>query len=77
MTEGENEAQRVEEAFLSSPSCRGLSQDSNPGCQSPVPVLGAVGQPFSDSNEQNALRITLKCRFHLGLSKVGPRFCTS
>lgn len=70
-TEEESEAPRMAETCLSSPSWKGLSQDSNPGCQSPGPVLGAAGQPFSDSSEQDPRRPTLKCSFQQACPRRG------
>ena len=55
-TEEESEAQRMAETCPRSPSWKGLSQDSNAVCQSPGPVLGAAGQPFSDSSEWDPQR---------------------
>ena len=56
ITEEESEAQRMAETCPRSPSWKGLSQDSNAVCQSPGPVLGAAGQPFSDSSEWDPQR---------------------
>lgn len=73
-TDEETDAQRIEETCPSSHSCKGQSQDSNPGMSDPGALSGAIGQPFSDSNAQNPLKIALKGRFQFGLSEVGLNF---
>ena len=70
-TEEESEAQQMAETCPSSPSWKGLSQDSNPGCQSPGPTLGAAGQPFSDSSEWDPRRPAQKCSFQRACPRWG------
>lgn len=60
----ETEARRIEEACLSQ---KGEGLSANPGAPESLPHAGALGQPFSDRDAQEPLKITLQCSISFGL----------